>query len=166
MTKDATRGRPVWRIALAVALTLVLVGGGNEPAAALFDPNKAYGEGVFRGCTSQGESGTVDAQAFLREYGDSKVSKFGARFKLYTTETTAGWNFPQREKSYASSEFPSDALSYSIWLPNGVNHRWSGITAGIPRRLDVKLTWARKWRRDFTYTVTVAHFDTATCSPG
>jgi hypothetical protein len=145
-------------VVLGVALLL------PDPAHAYFDGTKAYGEGRFLGCTNNGD-GTyaADLSAYMREMGDSKVHAFGVVFLVYRLEVTSGWNFSYLRKSYKTGEFDADSpVNYHYTF----THRF-GRVEQEPMRYDAKLTWARRWRRDYTATVTITNLPSCTgWSPG
>lgn len=147
MTLTPTLRRRGVRLVVLATIALALLH--PDPAHAYFDANKAYGYGQYRGCTNNGD-GTyaVDLAAYMQEMGDSKVHAFGVVFLVYRLDVSAGFNFSYLRKSYKSAEFDGAAAEYG----HTFSHRF-GRVEQEGMRYQAKLTWARRWRRDFTYKV-------------
>ena len=131
-------------VVLAVALLL------PEPAHAYFDATKASGYARLVDCRNNGD-GTyaVDVSAYMQEMGDSKVHAFGVVFLVYRLEVSAGWNFSYLRKTYKTGEFDAGSqVNYHYTF----THRF-GRVEQEPMRYNAKLTWARRWRRDYRYTI-------------
>jgi len=162
MTMSKNLRRRSTRLAALVVLGVVLLL--PEPAHAHFDGTKAYGEGRFLSCTDNGD-GTYAANlsAYMKEMGDSKVHALGVVFLVYRLEVSAGWNFSYLRKSYKTGEF--DAGS-PVNYHHTFTHRF-GRVEQEPMRYNAKLTWARRWRRDYTYTIGIVDLPECTgWSPG
>ena len=140
-------------VVLAVALLL------PEPAHAYFDATKASGYARLVDCRNNGD-GTyaVDLSAYMQEMGDSKVHAFGVVFLVYRLEVSAGWNFSYLRKTYKTGEFDAGSqVNYHYTF----THRF-GRVEQEPMRYDAKFTWARRWRRDYTATVTITNLPSCT----
>lgn len=144
------------RLSAALALVMVLVLGHADPGHAAFDPQRAYA--TWGGsCPGDGVYYTPQGQVYMREYGRSGVVRLKAKFRLYRTNVGAGWNFPRLEKTYATGSFANDSLSYGGYIPSNGNHVWTDVYGTNTYRLNVKMTWDRSWRRDWTYQADIAY---------
>ncbi|MGI8755881.1 MAG: hypothetical protein ACR2MB_08470 [Acidimicrobiales bacterium] len=146
---------------LVVCLALLASQLGAGPAQAGDHPVNANWKG---GCSVDGGGGidltyTPYGQVYMRENGRSGVIRFQARFRLYVTDTGAGWNPPRLERTVLSPSFPNDQRNFQDYLPRGAYHRWTGVYATHSYRLNAKLTYERgRWRRDWNYSVDITTY--------
>jgi hypothetical protein len=144
------------RVATALGLVMLLVLAHADPGQAAFDPQRASAN-WGGSCAGDDLYFTPRGQVYMREAGKSGVVRFKAKFRLYRTNVGAGWNFPRLEKTYATNPFPNDALNYGGYLPSNGDHVWTEVYATNSYRLNVKMTWDRSWRRDWTYQADIAY---------
>lgn len=101
----------------------------------------------------------VYGPVFMRKWFGAGVSGFKANFRLYRTDVTAGFNFPRLEREYGPKRGVNDDKTRGAWLPIDGEHKWTSIFTTGSYRLQIKMSWIRCYRRDFTYT----YREIATC---
>jgi hypothetical protein len=146
---------PVRRLVAAAVVAAVLVGGASPAHAVDWTKVSLRRYGACPS-TDGGLYFNPRGRVYMYEYGSSGVIRFEAKYRLYRTEVTAGWNPARLTRTYSSSYFTNDATSYGILLPHDGIHQWTQVFGTSTYRLDVKAKWDRGWRRDWTATRTLA----------
>lgn len=150
-TKHARAGVTVRVLVMCVAVLVGQLGAGAADAG----PHPVTAS-VKGGCTFDGVYYSPYGQVYMKELGKSGVTLFRAKYRLYLTNVTAGWNFPRLEKTYRSPTFPNDNRNFYAYVPDGVFHRWTEVYGTNSYRLNAKLTYERPWRPDWNYSVDIA----------
>ncbi len=148
---------PSIRMAVLLAGLLAVLLLPTAPAGAGVDWSKVRYHPTSGGCRSDGTYYDVGGRVYLTEYGKSGVVRFEAKYRLYRTEVSAGWNYPRLEKTYSSLTFPNDHRTFGQALPSNGFHTWTQIFATTGYRLDAKMRWERRWRRDWTYQAPIVY---------
>jgi hypothetical protein len=139
----------------AIVAAVGLLALSAQPAGAKVEPRGATWRG---GCdiTDGGVYYRPYGQVFMQEYGKSGVRQMRAQFRLWRTNET-GWSRPKLTRTYRSIVFPNDNRSFWVYHPTNQWHQWTDVFGFNEYRLDAKMVWDRSWRRDFTYTPTLAY---------
>lgn len=150
-------------------------------------PEIAYQAGQFlnhRGCYDdhydEGQDlGAIQLSVWMQEHHKNRVRGYRVVYKLYNAETSAGINLPITTKTISSYKFPMDKDIYQ-WGPYrgseprtrtlvdwqgqpqevtnyGSTHVFRRLERGVTYRVEAKMIWDRKLRRDW-----VEHLDLGT----
>jgi hypothetical protein len=108
-------------------------------------------------CSNDGQTVTIGASVFQKEFGRHGVRQMRVQFLLYDHDPRGpGIDVADLRKTKSSSRFPNDARNF-WWngAKGGAVQTWK-VNAGPDWHLVAKLTWDRGLRRDWNVKIPVA----------